>query len=126
MSEISNRDAAHNAATLVRLGAQLDAVFTKATDLAFASVVHGSPLTGAPGQPVAPAGVPNAGELRDSWTLDRSTPKTAVIGTAVDYAEDVEEALHGQHFHSGGPHSVALTAANFDRVLDAAVREVAR
>lgn len=125
MSELSERDAAHNAATMVRLRALVSARFAAATNMAFASIVHGSPLTGAPGQPVAPIDQPNAGKLRDSWAIERPDPNTAIIGSTASYASDVEENVHDAHFHTGGPHGVKLTAANFDRLLDAAQREAA-
>ena len=100
------------------------AVFVAGAELTLDSIVHGSSVTGAPGQPVAQGGVPHAGKLRDSWTLTYPEATSAEIASDVPYAGDVEDNLFGAHFHSGGPHSVKLTAVSFDRLVDQAAVHV--
>lgn len=86
------------------------------------SVVDGSELTGAPGQPVG------KGDLKDSWTRTVSGHEQ-VIATDSPYAGKEEEGLHGsepihQHSPQGGPHSVKLTVAGSGRILEDVVDRV--
>ena len=114
------------------------------------SIVAGSALTGAPGQPV------DTGYLRTSWVLgiggtptfptagDASDAPAAGTGTAtppsppqhvgvrpyvaeivtnVRYAPYIEEGLRGQRSTVGGPGSVKLTRAAWPRIVANAVRE---
>lgn len=124
---MSTADEAHNRETLIRLGTMLDAVFIGAVVLAHDSIKEGSPLTGAPGQPV------DAGNLRNSWLFefdDPTHPKSAVIGTAVEYAEPIEDGV-GRfgpltlRSAVGGFHSVHETVVNFDRILEESKRRFA-
>lgn len=101
------------------------AVHEGVTDLAHQSIVYGSAVTGAPGQPVAPGRNPNAGKLRDSWTKESPEPGVSVISTPVDYAPDVEDNPRGVHFSNHGPHSVKLTLAAGQRMVDDAARRIA-
>lgn len=50
----------------------------------YRSVVHGSELTSAPGQPVA------TGDLRDSWTIKHEGPLVSVISSNSPYARAIE------------------------------------
>lgn len=115
------------------------------------SIVHGSAITGAPGQPV------DTGELRDSWTVKRISSTAFEISTNSPYARAIEHnwrkvrkghikafklanpkvkrvtkkvrsiirrSLGGLRFRSGGPHGVRLTAQHFPRLVTALVREL--
>ncbi len=87
------------------------------------SVVHGSTVTGAPGQPV------DTGNLINSWQLTFPAQLLARLTTNVEYAPAIEEGVgpHGpMTFISpeGGPHGVKLTVAGFQKLVDKVVREV--
>ena len=86
------------------------------------SITDGSPLTGAPGQPV------DTGNLKSSWVLAFETPDVAVITTNVEYAPIIEHNVRNATLRSqvGGFHSVALTTANFDRLVAAEVAKGAK
>lgn len=86
------------------------------------SIVEGSELTGAPGQPVG------EGKLRDSWSRT-VTGHEQLIATSSPYAAKEEEGMHGsepieQHSTEGGPHSVKLTVAGFGRIVDHVTQRV--
>jgi hypothetical protein len=107
--------------------------------LALESIVEGSALTGAPGQKV------DTGALKASW-IQEITEDGVRISTNIAYAPIIEEDIrssydregeqpsrpkgatggHRPHVKStvGGPHSVALTVAGIDRLLDEAGRRV--
>lgn len=103
-----------------RLTATRDGVDTEV----FRSIVDGSELTAAPGQPFDPVSSDkNAGELRDSWTLEKDGD-TTVISTPVDYAVAVEYNLRGVHFRNHGAHSRDMTVAGFSRVVEAVTERV--
>lgn len=82
------------------------------------SIVNGSPVTGAPGQPV------DTGALRASWTLAFPDPWQAVITTPLVYAPSIEDGVSYAHggkpltlrSQVGGWHSVKQTVLNFDRL----------
>lgn len=100
-------------------------LFDGVVDAAFASIVEGSPVTGAPGQPVAEGG--NA-KLKLSWEKEIIGTE-AVIATPVDYAPDVEDGLRNgkpMNLESpvGGFHSVKLTVAGFERIVADEVRKL--
>lgn len=94
-----------------------------------ASITDGSPVTGSPGQPV------DTGNLKASWHTDFTSPRQAMISTNVEYAPYIEDGivpLGGRRGNAtgsssqrltlrsqvGGFHSVALTIAGFDRVIE--------
>lgn len=113
------------------------------------SVVEGSPVTGAPGQPA------DTGNLKSAWLLQFPELSVAEISTRVAYAPAIEENWVEPHIrrahtrqtqsglvqvrqHSvvghvmttsgvypsgGGPHSVKLTRANFDRLVEDVTRK---
>lgn len=83
----------------------------------FESVVEGSPITGAPGQPV------DDGDLKESWTNTRTGPATAEIASDSPYAEAVEENWSGVAFKNHGPHSKALTEVGFPDLVADVVRQ---
>lgn len=111
---------AHNAKVEQKLALVQDGLETEL----FRSIVEGSEITGAPGQPVSMANVPTAGELRDSWTMEKGETET-VISTDVSYAPDVEYDLRGQHFTNHGPFSLNLTVAGFSRIVEVVGQRVA-
>lgn len=91
------------------------------------SIVQGSPVTGAPGQPV------DTGALKASWILAFPNPMEATITTGLVYAPFIEDGiapLQGKgnvtgttqrrltlRSAVGGFHSVKQTVANFDRLV---------
>jgi hypothetical protein len=88
------------------------------------SIVQGSTLTGAPGQPV------DTNTLRKSWTQRRLSARLWEVSTPVPYSVYVEEGgtTRGRmQLRSvvGGFHSVALTRTGWDRIV-AYARERAR
>ena len=89
------------------------------------SIVEGSELTGAPGQPV------DTGALRASWIVGFDSPDHATISTNLNYAPYIEEGLNSRGPFTlrsaiGGWHSVKLTRAGFQRIVDYVVERVAR
>jgi hypothetical protein len=122
---------------IIRVHGQTQAAFVRAATLAHESIVNGSPITGAPGQPV------DTGNLRASWQLFFESKESAIIGTNVEYAQAVEDgvgrdgqrAKYGQGNPApgrarmgpstrGGSHSLKLTRAGFNRILAQAARDV--
>lgn len=96
----------------------------RVSDLALTSIVEGSELTGAPGQPES------SGRLKESWKPESPSPLVTVIATDEIYAPYVEDGSHNGkalviHSAVGGFHSVALTRAGWDRIVDQATREIA-
>lgn len=87
------------------------AVFVNTASHAFESIVNGSPVTGAPGQPV------DTGNLRASWQLAFPDKTSATITTGVEYAPYVEDNVRGVAFKNHGPHSVKLTIAGLDKII---------
>ena len=111
---------------------KLQALFVNLASAVKGSVVDGSPVTGAPGQPVGQYGPGYhqgrvGGTLKASWVLDFPTPTTAEISTNVVYAPVIEDNIRGARLRSsvGGFHSVKYTVAGFERLLEAEVRKVA-
>lgn len=112
---------------------RLGAVFLAAAEEAHRSVVDGSVLTGAPGQPV------DTGYLKNSWIFEPKTPETIEISTNVSYAPAVEDNARESYDPRGvdrpksldssrgaggatkstvgGNHSVKLTVAAWPRVV---------
>ena len=120
---MSADDALRNRATVVRLGLQIQEVFDGCVEEALKSIQSGSPITGAPGQPV------QSGKLLASFKLERPSRDKAVIGTSSPYAVKIEHGV-GKfgpatlRSSRGGFHSVKLTAAGMGRVLAAVMRRV--
>lgn len=93
--------------------------------LALESVTEGSAITSAPGQPVDTA------NLKGSWPANSHIvgPMDALVITNVDYAPAVEEGIgpHGPmtlRSPVGGFHSVAITRANWQRIVNTATARV--
>ena len=82
------------------------------------SIVEGSELTGAPGQPV------DTGFLKGSFQRFYDSPTKQTIATNVVYAPAIEDGV-GQHgaltlrSKVGGFHSISLTYVGLQRILDA-------
>lgn len=94
----------------------LHAIFLNTATAVRDSVVEGSPVTGAPGQPV------DTGNLKSSWVLAFTEPGVAEVSTNVEYAPAIEDGVgpHGPmtlRSKVGGFHSVKLTRSNFDRLV---------
>lgn len=124
-------------------------VVTASALKAHESIVAGSALTGAPGQPV------DTGYLRSSWIVafnaapsyppeppqsttgrtDATPPNpaapqgevgrslSATITTNVEYAPYIEEGVRATRSAVGGPGSVKLTRAAWARIVDTAAKE---
>lgn len=89
------------------------------------SVVEGSEITGAPGQPV------DTGFLRSSWILDFPEEFVAESTTNTEYAPPIEDGVGPSgpltlRSAVGGWHSVKLTAAGFDRIVELEAARVRR
>jgi hypothetical protein len=81
------------------------------------SIVEGSEITAAPGQPV------DTGALRASWTPERISDLEWQTTTNLDYAPGIEDAIgpNGpitQRSEVGGFHSVALTRGGWVNIVD--------
>lgn len=89
------------------------------------SIVNGSPLTGAPGQPV------DTGNLKASWQLAFPTPGVAEITTKSVYAIPNETGItdDGRPYllrsPVGGRQSVALTFIGMPRIVEHEARRLA-
>lgn len=117
-------DNARNREVTLALESALRDVFVGTANEALRSIVEGSELTGAAGQPV------DTGFLRASWqvTFDGGS---ATIGSNAAYAEPIEDGT-GKHgpltlrSKVGGFHSVKTTVANFDRIVIAVKDRIAK
>ena len=83
----------------------------------FRSIVDGSAITASPGQPV------HTGKLKASWKMERSGDETTIASDA-PYAQAVEENWGDVVYHTGGPHSVALTLNGFGNIVDSVTARV--
>ena len=99
------------------------------------SIVNGSAVTGAPGQPVGQYGPgyhPGmvGGTLKNSWQLEFISATEAVISTNIEYARAIED-LVGKYgtirirSTVGGGHSVKMTVAAFKQLVAIEVAKVA-
>lgn len=103
----------------IKTEAMTKAVFVGTVEEATRSVVFGSEITGAPGQPV------DSGNLRDSWQTIYDTPTSAQIVTNVEYAPYVEDNVRGVTFRNHGAHSVKLTIAGMPKIVETVVKRTA-
>lgn len=88
------------------------AVFVNSASRVLQSIQDGSPVTGAPGQPV------DTGNLRASWQLTFESPTSALVSTNVEYAPVIEDNIKGVRFKNHGPHSVKITRAGLQQIVD--------
>jgi hypothetical protein len=108
-----------------------DAVVQEATH----SIVEGSEITSAPGQPVGQYGPGYhngriGGTLKASWQARSTGELEAVISTDVPYAPYIEEGGNSRgpfqlRSSVGGFHSVKLTIAGMPRIVDVVTARVA-
>jgi len=108
-----------------KLARRVHDVFVRSTEEVQESIVEGSPVTGAPGQPV------DTGALKGSWQQRRHERFLWDTSTPLEYAPAIEEGVswYGDmklRSEVGGFHSVALTRAAWQKIVDHAVREVVR
>jgi hypothetical protein len=106
---------------IVRLEKMTDDVFVDVVLEAQRSIVEGSELTGAPGQPV------DTGNLKSSWIADLDPSATvATISTNVEYAQPIEDGV-GRYGPMtlrsavGGFHSVEHTIQGMPNIAAAVV-----
>lgn len=96
------------------------------TDGVHESIVNGSALTGAAGQPV------DTGYLKNSWQKEIAPDwQSSEIGTNVAYARPIEDGVgpHGPltlRSAVGGFHSVKTTVANADAIVRDVVAKFGR
>jgi hypothetical protein len=132
-------DAARVSALLAQ---RADAFMVGVTGAAFESIVEGSPVTGAPGQPVGQYGPgyhPGSvgGTLKGSWSQRFLSATEAEVSTNLIYAPAIEDQVSGTgktlnlRSSVGGFHSVKLTIAGIQALanqvaerLNAGAREV--
>lgn len=94
-------------------------------ELMYESIVNGSPITGAPGQPEL------SGDLERSYELTFPTPDSVQVATMSSYAVPNETGIRAgggkyvQHSSKGGRWSVSLTRRGLQNIVDVAAREVA-
>ena len=123
---------------LFRFAAKADArgraVFLNTASAVKDSITDGSAVTGSPGQPVGQYGPGYhkgkvGGTLKASWQLWFDTPETAVIATDTIYAPPIEDGI-GKYgpltlrSTVGGFHSVKMTVAGFERIVDAELKKL--
>ena len=95
-----------------------------ATHLAYESIVDGSPITGALGQPEV------SGDLKASWREEILSATTARVVTASPYARQNEDGVRSggkpyvQHSTTGGRNSVRLTRAGWPALVIEAARQL--
>lgn len=110
-----------------KVAAKNQAVFVATVAAAKTSIVEGSAVTGAPGQPV------DTGNLKGSWQVEFETPTRALISTNVAYAKSIEDGVSYAHGGTpmtvrsqvGGFHSIALTIAGLDKIVAAETERLA-
>ena len=99
-----------------KVDGRLQQVFVGSVNHVYRSIVDGSPTTGAPGQPV------DTGNLKASWTEAFPEELVGTVSTNVVYAEPIEEGIgpYGPmtlRSQVGGFHSLKLTRASWDRIV---------
>jgi hypothetical protein len=56
--------------------------------------------------------------LRASWNLTFESPTVALIATNLNYAPYVEDNVRNVQFRNHGPHSVKMTRAAIQKIVD--------
>jgi hypothetical protein len=103
-------------------------VFEEVVFLAYDSIVNGSALTGAPGQPESTRQDPPEGHLKQSWDI-RYAGNAAHIFTRHSGAPTIELGTRlGKtlilHVGNGGFHSLELTRLAFLRMVEQALATI--
>lgn len=80
------------------------------------SVVEGSEITGAPGQPV------DTGFLKNSFIGEFTSATEWQITTNTEYAPFIEDKQGAFVSPTGGAHSVKLTRAGWQKIVDKVAR----
>lgn len=98
-------------------------VFVRTTQELQRSVVEGSEITGAPGQPV------DTGTLKGSWIGEFVNEHEWQLTTNQEHAPPIEAGIGPNgpltiRSPVGGTHSVALTVAGFPRIVEVVADEV--
>lgn len=108
-----------------KVEARSQAVFVGTVAEAKTSIVEGSPITGAPGQPV------DTGNLRSSWQAVFESRSSALISTNVAYARSNEDGVarpgggpYRLLSRIGGRHSVKLTIVGLPRLVAYVTRQL--
>jgi hypothetical protein len=98
---------------LAKVRAREAALYEACIQHAFRSITVGSPITGAPGQPV------DTSALLNSWRLERHAGRTALMFSPLVYAPIIEDNRRGATLRSkvGGFHSVKLTRLAWKRIV---------
>lgn len=100
----------------LKVEARNQAIFVNTVSAVKSSITDGSPLTGAPGQPV------DTGALKNSWQMAFNSATQATISTNIKYAPVIEEGI-GRYgpltlrSQVGGFGSVKLTRAGFNHLV---------
>jgi len=84
------------------------------------SILVGSPVTSAPGQPV------DTGRLITSWSERRYGRQSAELVSSAPYAEVIENNKRGANLRSkvGGFHSIKLTRLGWGRIVSYEGRKI--
>lgn len=117
MSLITGQSFAQQMAAFnTRLRRKVNVLSEDVRDEVFRSVVHGSEITTAPGQPV------DTGTLRDSWQRTTVAPHVEEITSTDNPAKvaSIEHNWRGATLRSsvGGFHSLAITRLGFNRIVE--------
>lgn len=111
-------------------------VFNNTASHVLTSIRDGSPVTGAPGQPVGQYGPGYhqgevGGELKGSWQLHSLGPWEAEVSTFEPYAKQNEDGIarpgggpYTQRSTVGGRFSVTITRAGIQKITDVETAKV--
>lgn len=86
-------------------------------DDTLAGIVEGSSVTGAPGQPE------RTGNLKRSWGIARLSRWVTLVFSDSPYARKVEQASQTTRT-GGGPHSIKLTRASWNNLVQAVLGRI--
>lgn len=119
---MGTRYALDMAAVGASLRADIDKMFDDSVNLAAESIVNGSAITGAPGQPV------EEDVLRKSWVTEKLSPTHATVTTDNPYAESNEDGIARPGMGPyrllspvGGRWSIEKTVAGWGAIVDASI-----
>ena len=108
-----------------KVDGRIEKLHLRCSELLYESVVDGSSITGAPGQPV------QKGQLRGSFQLTFPKRLFSSLLTKLKYAPGIElgkDMRSGKQLQQrsavGGFHSVKLTRAGWNRIVKMAMKEI--